>query len=123
MDIDGLTRPLPPSDLSTETGLDSSYTAPTATRVARDEVEAVLSLIEFSIGASTGLAGDIFDWMARVSSGYTYPKLEYEHTDISPQDVLDLFLLETTLDNQSPASVHTAAGSQLREQELHNMVV
>ena len=37
-------------------------------------------------------------------------------TDISPQDVLDLLLLETTLDNQSPASVHGTARSQLSEQ-------
>lgn len=61
MNIACLTRPLPPSHLSTETGLDGSDTAPTTAGVARDEVETVFSLVEFSIGASTGLAGDVFD--------------------------------------------------------------
>lgn len=61
----GLTSPLPPSDLSTETSLNGSNTAPTAAGVACDEVETVLSLVEFGIGTSTSLASDVFDWMAR----------------------------------------------------------
>lgn len=45
------------------------------------------------------------------------------HTDVSSENVLNLLLLETTLDNQTSATVHTAAGTQFGEQELHNVVV
>lgn len=48
---------------------------------------------------------------------------EKQHTDISSQDVLNLLLLETTLDDQTPATVDTAAGTQFGEQELHDVVV
>lgn len=45
------------------------------------------------------------------------------HTDISSEDVLNLLLLETTLDNQTPSAVDTSAGTQFGEQELHNVVI
>lgn len=45
------------------------------------------------------------------------------HTDISSEDVLNLLLLETTLDNQTSGTVDTSAGTQFGEQELHNVVV
>lgn len=45
------------------------------------------------------------------------------HTDISSEDVLNLLLLETTLDNQTSSTVDTSAGTQFGEQELHNVVV
>lgn len=46
-----------------------------------------------------------------------------KRTDISPQYILDLLLLETTPDHQSSATVHTTAGSQFSKQELHDVVV
>lgn len=45
------------------------------------------------------------------------------HTDISSEDVLNLLLLETTLDDQTSSTVDTSAGTQFGEQELHNVVV
>ena len=45
-----------------------------------------------------------------------------EHTNISPQDILNLLLLKPALDDQSPATVHTPTSSQFRKQELHNVV-
>lgn len=45
--------------------------------VAVDEVQAVLSLVEFGVGGSARLASDIFD-------------------NVLSQNVLDLLLLETT---------------------------
>lgn len=44
-------------------------------------------------------------------------------TDISPQDVLNLLLLEATLDDQPSRSVYTAGRPQLSEQELCHMLV
>lgn len=45
------------------------------------------------------------------------------HTDVSSKDVLELLLLETTLDNQTSGTVDTSTGTQFGEQELHNVVV
>lgn len=53
--------PLPSSDLSTETSLNGSDTAPTTTGVASDEVKTVLSLVELGIGTSAGFTGDVFN--------------------------------------------------------------
>lgn len=115
---------LPPTDLATETGLDGRDGTTRAARVAGDEVETVLSLVQFRVGASAGLAGDVFNW--KMSATIAYNVGGYvcnEHTNVSSQHVLDLLLLETTLDDQTPAAVDTAAGTQFREQELHDVIV
>ena len=44
-------------------------------------------------------------------------------TDVPSQHVLNLLLLVSALDDQSPRSVDTAAGSQLGEQELRHVLV
>ena len=79
-------HPLPLSDLSRETRLDSLYRSPRTTRIACNKVQSVLTLAQFSIGRPASLASNIFH-------------------DISSQDILDLLLLESTLDDQSLASV------------------
>ena len=58
-----LTLTLSAADLSTETGLDSSDGTTRSARVAGDEVQTVLTLVEFGVGAAAGFASDIFDWM------------------------------------------------------------
>lgn len=45
-----------------------------------------------------------------------------QRTDVSPQNVLDLLLLETTPDNQPPATIHTSSRTQLSEQVLNDML-
>jgi hypothetical protein len=49
------------SDLGRETGLDSSYASPGTARVAGNEVETVLSLVELRIRRTACLASDIFN--------------------------------------------------------------
>lgn len=49
------------ADLTAETGLDGGDGATGAAGVAGNEVETVLSLVEFGIGATAGLAGDVFN--------------------------------------------------------------
>lgn len=44
-------------------------------------------------------------------------------TDISSQHVLDLFLLETTLDDQPPASIHGTTRTQFSKQELSYVLI
>lgn len=56
------------------------------------------------IGGTASLAGDIFD-------------------DVPPEDVLDLFLLEATLNNKTTGTVDGTTGTQLGEQELSNVLV
>lgn len=46
-----------------------------------------------------------------------------ELTNISSQDVLNLLLLEATLDDQPSRTIHAARRTQLGEQELRNMFV
>lgn len=92
------------TNLSTETGLDGGDRPTRTAGVAGNEVETVFALVEFGVGAAAGFACNIFN-------------------DISSQDVLNLLLLETTLNDQTPATVDTAAGTQFGEQELHDVVV
>merc|ERR1711939_963697 len=68
------------ADLGRETGLDGGDGSPGAARVARHEVETVLTLVQLGVRATAGLASDVFN-------------------DISPQHVLNLLLLEPTLDD------------------------
>ena len=56
------------------------------------------------IWRTAGLACDVFD-------------------NVSPQNVLDLLLLETTLDDQSALTSHGTTGTQLGEQELCNVLL
>ena len=60
------------ADLGRETGLDGSDTTSRAAVVASNEVETVLSLVEFGVGGFTGFASDVFDcWKQEIS---TFPK-------------------------------------------------
>ena len=56
------------------------------------------------VRGTAGLASDVFD-------------------DVPPENVLDLLLLETTLDNQTSGTVNGTAGTQFGEQELGNVLV
>jgi len=49
------------ADLSTETGLDGGDGTTGSARIAGNEVQTVLSLVELCIGAAAGLASDVFD--------------------------------------------------------------
>ena len=60
-DATHLTLSLSAADLATETSLDGGHGTAGSARVAGDEVQTVLSLVEFGIGAAAGFAGDIFD--------------------------------------------------------------
>lgn len=44
-----------------------------------------------------------------------------KHTNVSPQDVLDLFLLEFSLDDQPACAINTTCCSHFGEQELDNV--
>lgn len=48
---------------------------------------------------------------------------DVKHTDISPQHVFNLLLLETTFDDETPAAVDGAAGSQFGKQVGCNVLV
>lgn len=56
------------------------------------------------VGRTASLAGDVFD-------------------NVSPQDVLDLLLLETTLDNETAGAVNGTTRTQFGEQELGNVLI
>lgn len=56
------------------------------------------------VGRTAGLAGDVFD-------------------DVSPQNVLDLLLLETTLDDKTARTVNGTAGTQFGKQELSDVLI
>src|SRR5690242_16176792 len=56
------------------------------------------------VWGAAGLAGDVFD-------------------NVPPQHVLDLLLLETTLDDQAARTVDGTAGTQFSEQELSDVLV
>ena len=43
------------------------------------------------------------------------------HTDIPPQHILYLFLLESPLDNKTTSAIHAPRSSHLRKQELNNV--
>jgi hypothetical protein len=62
-----LTLSLSAADLATETGLDGGDGTTGTARVAGDEVQTVLSLVEFCVGTAAGFAGDVFDYLNYVS--------------------------------------------------------
>lgn len=111
------------TNLSTETGLDCGDRPTRTAGVAGNEVETVFALVEFGVGAAAGFACNIFNWRLSATVVFKSKRDIKEHTDISSQDVLNLLLLETTLNDQTPATVDTAAGTQFGEQELHDVVV
>ena len=45
-----------------------------------------------------------------------------QRTDVPPQDILDLLLLEPTADDQPPAAVHATRCAHLREHKGDNML-
>jgi len=92
------------ADLGRETGLDGSDGTPGTAAVAGDEVQSVLTLVELGIGAAASLAGDVFD-------------------NVSTQNVLDLLLLEATLDDKTSATVDGTGSTQFGEQELGDVFV
>merc|ERR1712029_1156138 len=92
------------ANLGRETGLNRSDGPARTARVARDEVQPVLSLGEFGIGGAARLAGDVFD-------------------NVATKNVLDLLLLETTLDDEATGTVHGTGGTQFSEQELCHVFV
>ena len=56
-----LTLTLSAADLSTETGLDGRDGTTGTARVAGDEVQTVLTLVELSVGTAAGFAGNVFN--------------------------------------------------------------
>ena len=80
---------LPLSNLCRETSLDGRDGPPRAAAVASNEVKTVLSLVELGIWGAASFAGYVFH-------------------NIAPQNVLNLFLLESTLDDQASTAVHGA---------------
>jgi hypothetical protein len=121
--VNSLSLDHPPSlaDLCRETGLNGLYRTPGSAAVASDEAKTVLTLGEtiavlacaekrtnlenvLCVGRAAGLAGDVFD-------------------NVSPENVLDLLLLETTLDNKTAGTVDGTAGTQFGEQELGDVLV
>lgn len=50
-------------------------------------------------------------------------KKELKHTDISSENVLNLLLLETTLDDQAASTIDGTTRTQLSEQELHDVLL
>jgi hypothetical protein len=96
--------PPPLADLCRETSLDGRNGTPGSARIARDEVETVLALVQIGIRGTAGFASDVFH-------------------DVATEDVLNLLLLETTLDDQAAGSVNGTRGTQLSEQELGDVLV
>jgi hypothetical protein len=96
--------PPPLANLCRETSLDSGDGAPRSARVAGNKIQTVFALVQIGIGRATRFARDVF---------YNVP----------PEHILDLLLLETTLDDQAARSVDGTGCTQLSEQELSHMLV
>lgn len=94
----------PLADLCRETRLDSRDGTPGAARVAGNEVQAVLALVELGIGRPTRLAGHVLD-------------------NVAAQHVLDLLLLEAALNDEAAGAVDGTRGTQFGEQELCDVLL
>jgi hypothetical protein len=92
------------SNLGRETSLDGLYRTTRSTAVACDEVETVLTLGEIRVGRTACLARNVLD-------------------NVPPKNVLQLLLLETTLDDQAFLVGKRTARTQLSKQELSNVLV
>lgn len=92
------------SDLGSETRLDGLDGTTGTARVTGNEVQTVLSLVELCVGGTAGLARDVLE-------------------DVFPENVLDLLLLETTLDDQSSATVDGTVCTQFGKQVLSDVLL
>lgn len=92
------------SDLGRETSLDGLYRTTRSAAVACDKVETVLTLGEIGVGRTACLARHVLD-------------------NVPPEHVLQLLLLETTLDNQTLLVGKRTACTQFGKQELSNVLV
>jgi hypothetical protein len=104
--VNSLSLDHPPSlsNLCRETSLDGLYRTPGSAAVARDEAETVLTLGEVCVGGAARLASDVLD-------------------NVTPENVLNLLLLESTLDDEAARTVDGTAGTQFGEQELGDVLV
>lgn len=64
-----------------------------------------------------------YSTMTRLANAQKLDKDLITLTNIPSENVLDLLLLESTLDDQSSATIHGSTGTQLSEQELRNVLV
>jgi len=114
------------ADLGRETGLDRSNGSSGSAGVAGNKVETVLSLVKLGIWRSACLAGNIFHYgIVRWSLGGIHMGgwVGELHTDVSSKDVLNLLLLETTLDDQSLATIDGATRTQFGKQVRGDVLV
>lgn len=97
------------------------YRTSRSAAVASDEVETVLTLGETGFKlALTSLPG-VFQNLLGV---WRTARLASDVFDnVPPENVLNLLLLETTLDDQSAITSHGTAGTQLSEQELCDVLL
>ena len=84
-----------------ETGLDGLDRAARVALHALEEEDPGL-LVQHGVGRAAGVAGDVL-------------------LDVTPQHVLDVFLLEFALDDQLVVAVHGARRSQLGAEELEQV--
>jgi len=102
--LDLTLHPLTLANLGRESRFDGRNRPSRPATIACDKVQPILALAQLCVGRSARLAGHIFD-------------------DIAPEHVLDLLLLESSLDDQSFTAVHTAARTQFCEQKLGDVLV
>ena len=91
--------PPPLADLGRETRLDGRHRSSRTTAVASHEVQTVLSFGKVRVRRAACLARDVFD-------------------NVAAEHVLDLLLLETTLDDETAGAVDGTGGTQFGEKEL-----
>ena len=108
-----------PPDLRLETSLDSGNGTSRPAGLARHEENTVL-LAEERVGRFAGLACHIFDY-TRALECIREPHRQ-TRTDVTTKDVLDLLLLEATLDDQPTGAVHGTGGTHFCEHVLDNML-
>jgi hypothetical protein len=85
--------PLSLANLCRVTSLDSSDRSPRLARIAADEIQPILSLAQFRVRRSACFASHVFP-------------------NVAPQDILNLFLLEPALDDQSSRAIDRSARTQ-----------
>ena len=110
-------------NLRLETGLDRVDGPSRAARLARHEEYTVL-LRKERVRRLARLAGDVLDCGRRCQPSTRQCQwLEWTgRTDVTTQNVLDLLLLETTLDDKAPRAVDGAGGTHFREHVLDDVL-
>jgi hypothetical protein len=111
---------LPASDLGLETALDRIDGTAGATGFARHEEDPVL-FREKRVRGLARLACDVLDWNS-ISSSSTNRRRRKRQTDIASQNVLDLLLRETALDDQARGAVDGASCTHLSKHELDDVL-